>query len=568
MGEPRAPGEGVDLNATDAVLNPPIRGPKALQPLRDKTFRTIWTASLFAYFGQLVLGVAAAWEMTRLGSPQMVALVQTALMLPLMLIAVPAGAIADMFDRRKIAMTGLGFAIGAGTVLTLLSTFGLAGPWVLLAFCFLIGAGVALYSPAWQSSIPEQVPVAHLPAAVSLGSVSYNVARSFGPALGGMIVLAFGAKAAFGLNALFYLPLFVAFYFWKRRHVPPRLPPERLYRAVVSGLRYAIHASAVRTVMIRAVGLGLTGASVNALIPLIAKEMLHGGPGTYGTLLGALGVGAVIGAFAISDVRDRLPPDIGLGAGAVILGLMLLVVAFSRSLPITMAAMAIVGASNMVTASLLNVSVQLSVPRWVTARALAWYQSSLTGGGALGAWLWGRVTLDHGVTVAMAVSGLSCFLLPVLGLLLPMPRGAGDVGIVELTHEPEVALKLTARSGPVVLELDYRVDPAEARSFYAAIQRLQNVRRRNGAFDWSIARDIGDEWLWTERFTFPTWGDYLHQRTRYTHDDTEVQALVNGFNQLQGERRVRRRLERPTGSVRWRPDTPDPKTEAMRVYGP
>jgi MFS family permease len=219
----------------------------ALEPLRERTYRRIWSASVLSNFGQLILGVGAAWEMTHLTtSADMVALVQTALMLPLMLVSVPAGAIADMFDRRKIAIVGLSFSTICATVLTTLALYGLTNAWTLLAFCSLIGAGVALYSPAWGASISEQVTPEHLPAAIALGSISYNVARSFGPAVGGVIVLAAGSKGAFLTNALGYLPLLTAFVLWRRKHVAPRLPPERIDRAIVAGARYARHSSPVR----------------------------------------------------------------------------------------------------------------------------------------------------------------------------------------------------------------------------------------------------------------------------------------------------------------------------------
>ncbi|WCT73450.1 MFS transporter [Sphingomonas naphthae] len=546
----------------DAAHGQSTTGWAALQPLRDKTFRSIWSASVLSNFGQLVLGVAAAWEMTRLASPEMVALVQTALMLPLMLVAVPAGAIADMFDRRKIAMAGLAFSTLAAATLTVLATLGLAGPWVLLAFCFLIGGGVALYSPAWQSSISEQVPAAHLPAAVSLGAVSYNIARSFGPAVGGAVVLAFGAKAAFATNALMYLPLLGAFYLWRRQHATPRLPPERLHRAIVSGLRYALHAPSVRVVMVRAAAFGTMSAGIAALTPLVARDLLHGNAGTYGLLLGATGIGSVGGALMVSDVRERLSPEAAVRIAMAVMGAMAVVAGLSHHLLLTAAALAIAGAASMLTISMLNVSVQLSVPRWVAARSLAWYQSSLTGGIAFGSWAWGAVTADHGVGIALMGSGVGMLLLPLLGLVIPIAKPMGDdTGIVEISHEPEVALAITARSGPVIVEIDYRVDPDEARIFYDAMLGLQGVRLRNGAFDWSIARDIADAALWTERFHFPTWQDYLRQRTRFTHADRTIQAVADRYNSLTGPGRVRRRLERPLGSVRWRAETPDPRND-------
>lgn len=543
----------------------------AFEPLSEPTFRRIWSASLLSNFGQLILGVGAAWEMTRLTtSPGMVASVQTALMLPLMLVAVPAGAVADMFDRRKIAITGLGFATLCAATLTTLAILGMTTPWILLIFCSLIGAGVALYGPAWQASVIEQVKPDHLPAAVALASVSYNLARSFGPALGGMIVMALGARAAFGINALFYLPLLMAFVMWDRVHVPPRLPPEQMHRAIVSGARYARHSPSIRNVMIRAFATGLAGASTAALMPLIARDWLGGNASVFGLLLGASGVGAVVGAFAVATVRERLKAEHAVSLCAAVTGAMILCISFSRNLALTCVLLLIAGAAYMLLVTLLSVGVQLSTPRWVAARALSWFQSALTGGIAFGAWLWGHITAESGLGTALIVSGVALLLTPLIGFLFPMPRiSREDVEAVELANEPEVELQITARSGPIVIEIDYRVDSSRARQFYELMLKVQRARLRNGAYEWSISRDIANPELWTERYHCPTWGDYLRQRTRYTQGDHELQARVNefhlGFDGMASGQRVRRRLERPFGSVRWRADSPDASGESLPI---
>jgi MFS family permease len=423
---------------------------QAFAPLRDRLFRAIWSASVLSNFGQLILGVAAAWQMTRLANtPSMVALVQTALLLPLMLVAVPAGAAADMFDRRLIALVGLGFSFLAALVLTGLSWAGFAGPWTLLSFCFLIGGGVAFYQPAWQASIREQVPPEQLAAAVSLSSVSHSFARSFGPAVGGLIVVAAGATVAFLVNALLYLPLIAAFLFWKRTHVPPRLPPERLTRAIISGVRYAVYAAQVRSVMVRCVVFGVAGSSVLALTPLVARDLLGGDAVTYGILLAATGVGAVGGALLVGGARELMSSETVIRWSALATGLSILTIGFSDTLALTATAMAVTGAANMLIISLMNVAVQMSVPRWVSARALAWFQSSLMGGFAFGAWLWGHVAGVAGLETAMACSAASMTVVPLIGLLMPIPEvvleklDPADVG-----RDPEVALAITARSGP------------------------------------------------------------------------------------------------------------------------
>lgn len=543
----------------------------AFAPLRERVFRNIWTASLLSNFGQLILGVGAAWEMTRLTtSASMVALVQSAMMIPMMLVAVPAGAIADMFDRRRTAMLGLGFASLSAAMLTTLALLGLTTPWILLLFCCLIGAGVALYAPAWQASIIEQVHPDHLPAAVALGAVSYNIARSFGPAVGGAIVLAVGAQGAFAINAVFYLPLLITFYFWSRQQPMNRLPPERIDRAIVSGARYALHSPAIRIVLLRAFVFGICSAAVAALTPLIARDLLHGNAGTFGLLLGATGVGAVIGALAVSEVRERFGAEQAVRLCAIVAALTTIPIGLSSQLIVTSALLMISGAANMLLVSLFSVGVQLSAPRWVAARAIALHSSALTGGIAIGAWIWGQVTAAHGVDVAVIAAGSLLLLSSAIGLVLPMPRvSLSEIEIVDLGHEPQVALPLTARSGPIVIEIDYRVDPEQARHFYDAMLKLQHARLRNGAFDWSLSRDIANPALWTERYYCPTWGDYLRQRERFTQSDRELQARADAFNTTtEPGARVRRRLERPFGSVRWRADVPDPQRDTLSVFTP
>jgi MFS family permease len=543
-------------------------------PLREPTFRRIWTASLFSSFGHLILGVGAAWEMTRLsGSASMVALVQTAMMLPLMLVALPAGAVADMFDRRKIALVGLGFSVLAAAGLTLLTFLGLATPWLLLFFCVLIGAGTAFYQPSWQASIGEQVTEEHLPAAIALGTISYNVARSFGPAIGGLIVLAFGAQAAFAITASFYIPLWLAFFAWQRKHTPSRLPPERIDRAIASGGRYARHSPPIRIVMTRAFIFGLASASSVALAPLVARDLLGGGDqgaGIYGILLGASGVGAVLGALFMSDLRYRFSNESVVRICTVATAISLVVVGLSTELWLTCIAQFVSGACNIVSFAMLNVSVQLSAPRWVTARALSLYSAALTGGFAIGAWIWGMVAQGSDVAAAYLISAAAVTATLILGWLMPLPRGGEDedTSSVEIGAEPEVAMALTMRSGPVVIEVEYDVDPEKAREFYGVMVSLEKARKRIGAFDWSISRDIANPAIWIERYHCPTWGDYLRMRGRYTQADLDIQEQADSFNRSGQGRRVRRRLGRPYGSVRWKADSPDHYRGTVDFFGP
>jgi MFS family permease len=528
-------------------------------PLRHAVFRRIWFASLVSNLGILIQGVGAAWAMTQMtSSADKVALVQTALMLPIMLIAMPAGAIADMHDRRIVALISLAIALVGATVLTVLAWLGLVTPNILLALCFVVGSGMALFGPAWQASVSEQVPTETLPAAVALNGISYNIARSFGPAIGGIVVATAGAVAAFAVNAVLYLPLMVVLFLWNRSHEPSRLPRERLNRAIVSGVRYIANSPSIRIVLIRTLVTGIIGGSVSALMPLVARDLLHGGAQTYGIMLGAFGMGAVIGALNIGEVRRRMSGEAAVRACAISMAGAIAAVALSSSGILTAVALVLAGAVWMLAVALFNIGVQLSAPRWVAGRSLAAFQASIAGGIAVGSWGWGHLTDLAGVETALLVSAGLMLLSPLLGIWLRMPRvGARNEDATELLADPEVQLSLTGRSGPLVVEIEYRVAQDNARAFHNVMQEVQLSRQRNGAYGWSIARDIGDPELWTERYHCPTWLDYLRQRNRATQSERALHQRAIDFHLGPDPIRVRRMLERPFGSVRWKEDTPD-----------
>lgn len=533
-----------------------------LLPLRERVYRRIWTTSVLSNLGQMIGAVGAAWAMTQLsGDPKIVALVQTASMLPMMLWSLPAGAIADMFDRRKVAMLGLAIAFASALSLWLLSSADLITPAILLLFLFLIGSGIALFSPAWQSSVIEQVPRNVMPQAIALTAISFNIARSFGPAIGGTIVAAAGATAAFITNALFYLPLLIVFFLWRRPNVVPKLPPERVDRAIVAGFRYVFHSPSIRVVMVRTMLMGVIGASISSLMPLIARDLLGGGPSTYGIILGSFGAGSIVGALSVSTLRERLSGEsasrlclLGYGAATIVAGL-------SRSIWTTIPAMLIAGLAYMLLLALFNISVQTVAPRWVTGRVLATFQASITGGLALGSWLWGEAADQAGISGALILSGILMIASTAAGFWLRMPEPTAPVEEELVSHaEPAVALALTPRSGPIIIEIEYRIAPADAREFYSRMLQIQLSRQRNGAFGWSLARDVSDPAVWVERFHCATWLDYLRARTRSTPADRALQEEVEGFQTPGQPIRLRRMLERPIGSVRWKDTATDPGT--------
>ncbi|MES2495160.1 MAG: MFS transporter [Pseudomonadota bacterium] len=527
-------------------------------PLRHGLFRRIWTASLFSNFGQLIQGVGAAWAMTQLtGRADMVALVQSATFAPLMLMSLFAGAIADSYDRRKIALVALCIALLGAVGLSLITAFGLLTPAWILFFCFIVGTGMALFGPAWQSSVGEQVPQRELPQAIALNSISYNIARSFGPAIGGFLVATAGVLSAFIFNALAYVPLIVVMFFWRRRPETTRLPPEALGRAIISGARYVVHSPPVRAVLFRILLIAFAGVSASALMPLVARELLNGGAGLYGILLGCFGGGAVIGALFISPIRERMSDERAVSLSCVVMGACLIGTGLSRHGLLTGTLLVGAGAGWMIANALCNISVQMSSPRWVTARALAANVTSVCAGITIGGWAWGHVAAAQGTGFALIASGVALLATTLAGLWWRMPHIEEQRDRDTPLHEPETNLDLNGRSGPIVVTIEYRVPVEQAREFYTAMMPVESIRHRTGGYGWSIARDVGDPEIWTERYHTPTWHDYLRQRDRLTVADLDAWEKALAYHTGDDPIRVRRKLERPYGSVRWRDDVPD-----------
>ena len=537
--------------------NYPAARASLFAPLSHRTFRNVWVGSLFSHTGMLIQGVGAAWAMTEMASANMVALVQTASFLPMMLFSIPSGAFADMFDRRNVQITALSLAFGAACLMMLAAYLGLLTPWPLLFFCFLIGTAMSLFGPAWQSSTGEQVPSNVLPQAITLNSAGYNVARSVGPAIGGGIVALAGVGAAFGVNALCYLPLLVILWRWKRVKEPTRLPPERISRAIVSGLRFLVYMQPARKAVIRTAISGLLGASIVAMMPLLARDVLSGDATTYGLLLGSFGIGSVIGILYLGRLRVMGSEQL-LRLLAVAMAVGLVAIAFTTHLLLACLLLLVIGAAWTSMATTLNIALQTWAPRWVVGRVVATFQATMAGGIAVGSWIWGIVAEHAGPAQALWIAAILFALTPFIGMLLPIEdRDNSEDDTAGSLVDPDIKLGISGRSGPISIAIEYRIAADRARDFYNLMQEVEQIRSRNGAYGWLLSRDLSDPELWIERYWCPTWHDYLRQRNRSTAAELAIQQqaidLHIGLEPVQ----VRRMLERPYGSVRWRADTPD-----------
>lgn len=528
---------------------PSDRRKTSLSPFRHRIFLAVWITNLASSFGGLIQSVGAAWLMTSIGgSPDLVALVQASTALPIMLFSLVAGAIADNFDRRKLMLAAQVFLLCVSAALTVFTYWGLVTPWLLLAFTFLVGCGMAFNGPAWQSLVGEMVPRSDIPAAVTLNSMGFNIARSVGPAIGGLIVAAAGAFAAFAVNAFSSIGLIVVLARWRPATPPRTLPPEALGTAMAAGIRYVAMSPNIGVVLLRGAVFGLGAVAVQALLPLIARDLIRGGPLTYGLLLGAFGVGAVGGAFVSNRLRQSLPLEKLVRLAFLCFAACAAIAGWSSYMLLTIAAMALGGASWVLALSSFNATVQLSSPRWVVGRALALYQMSTFGGMALGSWIWGQAAERYGTADALMISSLVLLAGAAIGLRFSLPElKALNLDPLNRWSEPTIALDIRPRSGPIVITVEYLIREQDVVTFLAVMAERRRIRRRDGARHWTLLRDLEHPEVWIERYHSPTWLDYVRQHQRMTQADAAVTERLRALHLGPDRPRVHRMIERQTG---------------------
>ena len=524
--------------------------PSALSPFRHSIFRNVWIANLGSQFGGLIQAVGASWLMLSIAAaPEMVTLVQASTTLPVVMFALVAGALADSFDRRNIMIAAQVFMLLVSMSLAACAWLGLITPWLLLLFTFLIGCGAAFNGPAWQASVAEMVPREDLPTAVALNSMGFNMARSVGPAVGGFIVAAAGAAAAFAVNTVTYFGIILVLARWRRQPEQRLLPREALGTAVLAGLRYVSMSPNIKFTLLRSFVFGAGASALVSLMPLVAKELVGGGSVTYGLLLGGFGAGAVGGALIAHRLRLSLSNEWIVRLAMILFAIAVAVTAVSHWLALTLLAQLLSGAGWVLALATFNVTVQTSAPRWVVGRALSLYQMVTFGGMAGGSWAWGIVTGEIGLSEALLVSVLVLLVCVTLGWRFMLPQTEDlKLTLLKRWKEPEVALPIEHRSGPVVVTIEYRIDESQVLEFLTAMGDRKRIRRRDGARHWSLLRDLSEPDLWIERYDSPTWLDYVRQNQRMTEDDAAVSDRIRSLHRGPDKPRVRRMIERQTSS--------------------
>ncbi len=499
-------------------------------PLRSKIFRALWIAQFVSFLGTWMQTVGAQWMLVdHPRAAVLVPLVQTATALPVMLLALPSGVLADLVDRRRLLIVMQTTMAAAVTLLAVLTAAGLTTPTVLLLLLFVIGCGTALVGPAWQAIQPDLVPLHQIPAAAALGSMSLNAARSIGPAIAGALVSLSGPTVVFALNAVSFAGVVAVLIAWRPATPQQDFPAERALSALGAGARFIRSSLIVRRILLRTTLFIAPASALWGLLPVIASRQLGLGSSGYGLLLGALGLGAVVGAVGLSRLRSRYDENAMLVVAAVGFGATTVVLALVPVFAVVLVTLVGGGAAWLLCLATLNASMQLSLPGWVRARGLSVYLMIFMGGQALGSLLWGLLAGATSSVVSLLVSAALLGVCALSSLWWPLHAKTGNIDLTPSTHWPEPTLVFEPEplDGPVLVMTEYRVEDQDEDEFVAAMTVMGRSRRRTGAARWRLYRSVEREHTFVETFVVRSWGEHLHQHhRRLTGQDLVIEQTV------------------------------------------
>jgi MFS family permease len=516
---------------------PPV---SAWAPLRNPIYRGLWTAQLVSNIGTWMQNVGAAWLMGSLGgSAALVALVQSAVTLPVFLTALPAGAIADIVDRRRLLLWTQTWMLLSAAALAELTWQNAVTPGLLLALTFSLGLGTAINMPAWQAIQPELVPRREFPQAVALGSASVNVGRAIGPAIGGVLVATAGSEAVFAVNALSFLGILVVLFTWRREASESDVPAERLSGAVRAGLRYVRHSPALRAVLTRSATFMIAASSFLALLPVVARSELDMSAAGFGLLLTCFGAGAVIATATLPRLRERVSIDRLVVGATLVVAVALGALAAFDFVGVAIVACLLGGVAWVLCLSSFNVSAQRALPSWVRARGMGFYLLTVQGGTAAGAALWGTIASRFDVRVALACAAGTLALGTLTARRFRLASGEKlDLRSAPYSSEPTLIIEPRPEQGPVLVTLEYRVAEENADAFAEAMRKVGRVRRRTGARRWGLFRDPAEPSRFLETFVVDSWEEHLRQHQRVTATDRRVEDEARALAEDSGEPRA------------------------------
>jgi len=498
-------------------------------PLRISIFRNLLIANLVSDVGAFMQSVGAAWLMTSLSSsPLYIALIQTASALPFFLLALPAGSIGDIVDRRRLILVTEIWMFAVASVLTAATFAGWMTPWLLLVLTLAVSLGDAIEAPTWRAIFPELVDKQDLTPALALNGIEFNMARAVGPGLGGLIVAAAGVGIAFLMNALSFFGVIFVIAGWKRPVRRSSLPPETLTGASLAGIRYVRYSPGIRTLLLRSACVMFFASSFWALLPTVGKE-LSKSPLGYGFLLGFFGTGAVLGAVVLQHARSALSVETLLSSATALFGAIVLSTATLHNLIVLCLLMLFGGAAWTVFMSLFNMTVQSLAPEWVRARVLAAYLFVFQGSVAVGSALWGIVAAHTSVRLALLICSIGIGGSLLLRIPFRLPNTSVDLRAWNHWGKPSMFQEPAPELGPVLVTIRYVIDPAKAAEFLDEIYRYERVRRRDGATRWGIFYDTEVPHVYLESFLVDSWAEHQRQHQRFTVADRELEQRVLSY---------------------------------------
>jgi MFS family permease len=505
----------------------------SLAPFRSAAFAVLWTATVVSNIGTWMSNAASGWLMTELdAAPMVVTLVQVATTLPMFLLALVAGALSDIVDRRRLLIVVNLVLVPVATALCVVLWLGALTPPRLLAFTFVMSAGAAIAAPPWQAIVPALVPRVHLSGAIAANSAGVNISRAVGPAIAGVLITGFGIVLPFALNAISFLGVIGALLWWRPAPTASTgLPPEHLRAALRVGLRHLKSNALLQASLIRAIAFFACASADWALLPLVAQKQVAGGPALYGNLLGAIGAGALIGAFFIQRMRSKF------GSNGVVLGgsagtaASLVLFALAREPGVAFVAGAIAGISWISVLTTLNVAAQVALPDWVRGRGVAMFVTAFFGAMTLGSMIWGMIAQHWGLPAAHLAAAFCILVTAFLTAGWDLSTDS-DVDLAPSMHWPApiVGGELDPDRGPVLVTVEYTIDFSERAAFLAALERLSSQRKSSGAYGWAVYEDAAIANRFTETFYLDSWLDHLRQHHRVTNADRSTQDATNRFD--------------------------------------
>ena len=499
------------------------------RPLRLPMFRNLLVADLVSDMGTFMQGVGAAWLMVSQGAgPLLVALTQTASAFPFFLLALPAGALGDIFDRRKLILTMEVWMFSVAVVLAVLTVLHLITPWALLLLTLALSIGDALEAPTWRAVLPEVVPQEGLMPAIALNGIEFNLARAIGPALGGFLIAASGIATVFSLNAISYLGVLWVIARWKRPAHQPGLLRETVSGAIRAAVRYTRNAPEILTVLGRIGSIMFFASAFWALLPTVAHELRRSAT-LYGLLLTVFGAGAVLGAIVLQRTRSLFSSDALLTVGTTIFAAALWGVTGFHSLVLLSAAILLGGAAWTAIISLMTTVMQNLAPDWVRARAMAVFMLVYMGTWTAGSAFWGYVAGRQGTHFSLIAAAIGTAVCPILVLISRLPDTPVDLGAWDHWGKPMLVGEVDPTQGPVLVTVEYEVEPRKADEFLEALHKFARVRRRDGASRWGVYRDTEHPARYVEAFIVESWAEHLRQHERLTRRDSELEENVSRF---------------------------------------